>query len=151
MRTVTFGVDDGTDPSNSGTRTVGVTPVNDPPDVALAGTPVTYTEGDASTPVDPTLTVTDLDDPTLTRAQVHVLGFHADEEWVHAIGDGSISVTYDQATGTLDFAGVASAVDLRDGVAHRRVPQRQRRPDGGHPHGGVPGRRRHRLRADHLA
>jgi hypothetical protein len=101
VRTVTYQVDDGTDPSNTDTRTVTVTPVNDPPAIGLAGGVLIYTEGDRTTAVDPNLTVTELDDPTLTRAQARAPGLVTGEEYLTAVGDNGITVTSDRSTGTL--------------------------------------------------
>ena len=70
-RTVQFQVNDGTVNSNASTRTVTVAAVNDAP-VVTAGTTITFTEGDAATPIATTLTATDVDDTNLESATVQI-------------------------------------------------------------------------------
>ena len=75
-RTVQFQVNDGTVNSNTSTRNVTVAAVNDAP-VVTAGTILTFTEGNAATPIATTLTATDADDTNLESATVQITGNYA--------------------------------------------------------------------------
>ncbi|KJC39075.1 hypothetical protein UP09_24605 [Bradyrhizobium sp. LTSP885] len=74
-RTVSYGVDDGTLPSNLSTATIHVTPVNDPP-VVTFGAITGFTEPPNGTPaansvpitIAPSLTISDVDSSNLTSA-----------------------------------------------------------------------------------
>ena len=66
-RTVSWQVTDGTFTSNTATSTINVAAVNDPP-VLTAGATLGYIENDPATPIDTTITITDLDSANLTGA-----------------------------------------------------------------------------------
>jgi hypothetical protein len=109
-RLVSFTVDDGAASSNTGWRTISVVPVNDPTTIATSGGAITFTEGDAPAAVDDTLTVTELDDPAVTRAEVHVTtGFHSGEDHLSVTTVAGVIAAWDGTTGTLDLSGAASA------------------------------------------
>jgi hypothetical protein len=109
LRSVTIVVVDGADTSNLGTRTVSVVPVNDAPTIGLAGSTLTFTEGDAPAPVDGSLTVTELDDPSITRAEVQIAsGYEPDEESISVSTAAGVTVDWDAETGTLALTGAAS-------------------------------------------
>jgi len=70
-RIIDFAVNDGTNASNNGSVTVNITSVNDAP-VLTAGGTLGYTENQAPTAIDTTVTITDVDSPTLTGATVQI-------------------------------------------------------------------------------
>jgi trimeric autotransporter adhesin len=113
-RTVTFQVDDGAaynNLSDAATRDVGVTAVNDAPELTTSAGSTAYTEGDAATPVDAALAATDPDDASLEGGEVRIAsGFEDGDELVFAEQLG-IAGDYDAATGVLTLTGTASVAD----------------------------------------
>jgi VCBS repeat-containing protein len=72
-RTVSFIVNDGALASNTATRGVTVTAVNDAPVLAaIEGGALAYTENDAATSITSTMTVADVDSLTLTTATITI-------------------------------------------------------------------------------
>lgn len=106
-RTVEFSVDDGTNPSNTVSRTVDVTPVNDLPTATLAGSGLTFTEGDSWLGVDNGLTVEDLDDAVLERARVRIGSHRSGEDEITVTLSGGLAKSWDAAAGQLTVYGVA--------------------------------------------
>jgi hypothetical protein len=113
-RTVSFQADDGAvfnNLSNTVTRDVAVTAVNDAPGVDASDGSTAYTEGDPATAIDSALTVSDVDDTNLDSAQVSVSsGFQAGDDLVFAAQNG-ISGVYDSDTGVLTLSGSASVAN----------------------------------------
>jgi hypothetical protein len=72
-RTVSWQVTDGTFSSNTATSTINVTSVNDAPQLTAGGT-LNYTENQAATAIDTTITITDADSANLTGATVQITG-----------------------------------------------------------------------------
>jgi hypothetical protein len=110
-RTVSFQVNDGgavANLSNTVTRDVAVTAVNDAPEVTTSADSTSYTIGDtAGVAVDADLTATDVDDPNLEKAQVSITGFEVGDELVFANQSG-ITGVYNTASGVLTLSGTAS-------------------------------------------
>ena len=113
-RTVTFQVDDGgaeNNLSNTVSRDVNVTPVNDAPVVTASDGSTTYVEETPGIDVDPDLTVSDVDDANLEAAQVRISsGFEAGDELVFT-DTASIDGDYDSGTGVLTLTGTATVAD----------------------------------------
>lgn len=70
-RTLAFVVSDGSYPSTASNKTVSITPVNDASAVTASIGASSFSEGTAAT-VDPALTITDVDSPTLSGATVTI-------------------------------------------------------------------------------
>ncbi|HLL90813.1 MAG TPA: putative Ig domain-containing protein, partial [Tepidisphaeraceae bacterium] len=109
-RTVSFGVNDGSANSNTATRNISVTAVNDAPLLAsIEGTSLAYAENNPATAVTSTLTVTDVDNANLTGATVQITGNYASGEDVLAFTDANgITGSWNAATGTLTLSGTAT-------------------------------------------
>ncbi|MEZ5652839.1 MAG: DUF4347 domain-containing protein [Burkholderiaceae bacterium] len=107
-RTVSFTVDDGGLPSNTVTRDVAVTAVNDAPALTgLEGAPLTYTENDPATAITTTLTVADPDSPTLASASVSISVNYVNGEDVLAFTNtANITGAFNAAAGVLTLTGV---------------------------------------------
>jgi hypothetical protein len=74
-KTVEFRVTDPhTTDSNTPTKEISITPVNSPPTVDAASAALSYTENDAATFVDPTLTVTEPEGDSLTGGSASITG-----------------------------------------------------------------------------
>jgi len=86
---------------------VDITPVNDAPVLAnLETAALAYSEGDPATPITATLTVTDVDNTTLSSADVRLSsGFQAGEDILAAPALGNITVNYNASTGVLTLSG----------------------------------------------
>ena len=113
-RTIAFQVDDGgavENLSDEATRDVGITPVNDAPEVTTTDGSTSYVVGDPAATIDSSVSVFDVDDANLESAQVRISsGFEAGDELVLADQPG-IDEAYDADTGVLTLTGSAPAGD----------------------------------------
>jgi len=106
-RTIRFNVFDGLDPSNSLNRPVAVTPVNDPPIVTGSQAQIQYTTGNLL--IDNTLTVTDLDNLTITGGSVSITNnFIAAEDQLNFTNQLGITGSYSAVTGVLTLSGTTT-------------------------------------------
>ncbi|HEV2813791.1 MAG TPA: Ig-like domain-containing protein [Solirubrobacteraceae bacterium] len=113
-RTVSFQVDDGApynNLSNTVTRDVAITPVNDAPEVATSAGSTAYTEGDAATAVDATLTVADVDDANLEGARATISAGHQAADALTFADQAGITGLYDGDTGVLTLSGTATVAE----------------------------------------
>ena len=109
VRTVSFMVKDALDDSNVLTRNITFNAVNDIPVLTgIEGTLLSYTEGQAATPVTASLTITDVDNVNLTSATVQIFsGFNTTND-VLVFTDGSgITSSFNTVTGMLTLTGPA--------------------------------------------
>jgi uncharacterized repeat protein (TIGR01451 family) len=102
----TFTVSDGAGGSIGSTAfNITVTPVNDAPAVTAGGT-LSYTENDAATPIDGTITVNDVDSPNLASATAQITGNYQNGQDVLSFANtGTITGSFDSATGKLTLTG----------------------------------------------
>ncbi len=108
-RTVSFTVSDGALNSTAATRDIAVTAVNDAPVVTTAGTALPTTENDPATAIDAGITVSDVDNTTLSGATVAITGNYANGQDVLAfVNAGGITGSWNAATGVLTLSGTAS-------------------------------------------
>lgn len=108
-RLVDVTVNDGTTDSTVSRTTINVNPVNDAPVVSGAGGTLAYTEGDAATVIDGTLTVSDVDDTNIESATVSLTGGLVTSEDVLALTSAfGITGSYSSATGILSLSGTAT-------------------------------------------
>jgi hypothetical protein len=107
-RTVSWQVNDGAGAnnlSNVPTSTINVTPVNDAP-VLTAGGSLTYTEANAPSAIDNTVTVSDVDNVNITGATVQITGNYLSAQDVLSFTTiGSISGVFNSGTGTMTLSG----------------------------------------------
>ena len=88
-RTLSFVItDDGNLPSAAVTRDVTVNSTNDAP-VLANGSSVNFIEADPAVIINPNITVTDLDNPTLSSATVTITNFVIGEDVLGFVNDGS--------------------------------------------------------------
>lgn len=121
-RTISFVVNDGTNNSNTATKQVSITAVNDAPIVTTSAGTIAFTEGNnvTSTPVvvDSGVTVSDADNSTLASATVSITtNFQASEDLLaftnsNSTNYGNISPSYNSSTGvlTLTSSGATATV-----------------------------------------
>ena len=73
IRTVTFQINDGDVDSNTVTRDINFTAVNDAPTLAnIEGVPVSYTEGGSPVSITANLSLVDLDDVNIELSLIHI-------------------------------------------------------------------------------
>ncbi|MBR0643935.1 beta strand repeat-containing protein [Plastoroseomonas hellenica] len=95
------------------TASITVTAVGDAP-VVVAGGSLAYTENQAATAINATLTVTDIDSATLTGATVSIgTGFVSGEDVLGFVNQLGITGTYDASSGVLTLTGTASIADYQ--------------------------------------
>jgi hypothetical protein len=109
-RTLTIVVNDGAGSNNLSaavSRQIVVTAVNDAPVVAnVEGTPLSYLENQAPTPISATLTVSDADSVNLVGATVQITGNYASSQDVLGFAStASITGSWTAGTGTLTLTG----------------------------------------------
>jgi Bacterial Ig domain len=110
-RTVEFAVDDGeatNSASNVASKTVTVTPANDPPVVGLSASTPTFTEDGPAVVVDAGLTVTDPDSASLTGATVSITSGLRTGDVLAATVSPPLVASYDSPTGVLTITGAST-------------------------------------------
>ena len=112
-RTVSFAVNDGTDPSVASTKTMSVTAVNDAPGVTASGGTTAATR-QVAIAVDAGLALSDLDSANLTSATVSITtGFQTGEDVLTFVNQAGISGSYDSGAGVLTLSGSASVANYQ--------------------------------------
>ncbi|ULP70924.1 DUF4347 domain-containing protein [Nodularia sphaerocarpa] len=112
-RTIGFSVNDGTDTSTQGTRNVTITAVNDAPVVNTTSTALSYIEN-ATTIIDPAITVTDVDSPNLASATVRITsGFVSAQDILSFTNQNGITGNYNNSTGVLTLTGAATVANYQ--------------------------------------
>jgi VCBS repeat-containing protein len=101
----TYKVSDGSAFSNIATVTISIALVNDAPAVTAGGA-LTFTEGDAATVIDNTITISDSDSSNLVGATVAISGNYANGQDVLGFTNtANITGTFNAVTGTLTLTG----------------------------------------------
>ncbi|MBF0108595.1 MAG: tandem-95 repeat protein [Magnetococcales bacterium] len=110
-RTVTIKVNDGDLDSALASYSIVVVAVNDAPSMT-AGSTLNYTENDAATVVESSLTVTDLDNASLTGASATISSGYqndtSDSDTLAFADSGGITGSWDATTGVLTLTGSAT-------------------------------------------
>ena len=114
-RVITFRVNDGTDNSNTLTRSISITPVNNPPVLAgIETTALAYTEGTGPVSVSNTITVADEDDLTLPSATVSITANYKNTQDVLSFTNANgVTGSWNVATGMLTLTGNVSPVQMQ--------------------------------------
>jgi hypothetical protein len=92
------------------TATISVTA---PPTVSLSSGALTFTQGQAPTPLDPGLTITDPGSASLTGATVQIVGYVGGEDIVSFANQNGITGSWDAAAGTLTLTGSATLANYQ--------------------------------------
>ncbi|WP_224742344.1 beta strand repeat-containing protein, partial [Cysteiniphilum sp. SYW-8] len=104
-RTVSFVVNDGDVNSSAVTSTINVTAVNDAA-VVTAGAVLSYTENDAASVIDNTITINDVDDTNLESASVTISNNYVNGEDILAfVNTANITGSFNAGTGALTLTG----------------------------------------------
>ena len=113
MRTVTFVVNDGLRDSNTASRTITLTAVNDAPAVTGATGSLAYTEN-ATTVLVPAITVTDADSANLSSATVDMTtSYSSTQDTLAFVNQNGITGTYTVATGVMALTGSSSVANYQ--------------------------------------
>jgi VCBS repeat-containing protein len=129
-RTVSWQVNDGAALSNVATSTVTVTPVNDAP-VLTAGGTLNYTENDAATAIDATITVTDSDSTNLTGATAQITSNYVNGEDILSFTTlGAISGSFNAATGTMTLSGTDTLANYQTALRSIKYNNLSDNPSG---------------------
>jgi len=110
QRTISFSVHDGDDPSNTQSRDVAVSGVNDPPALTnIESTPLQVSGDDAPTVITSSITVSDDDSQNMSGATVQISNNYVSSEDVLGYNNIlGISGSWNNTTGTLTLSGSAT-------------------------------------------
>lgn len=116
-RTISFVVNDGTSDSTTSTKVVTVGTVNDTPTVQSSSGVTSFIEGSGKVSIDSSLTLSDVDSPTLASAKVNISGgfVTGEDELVFANDSstmGNIVANYDGVTGIMTLASPGATATL---------------------------------------
>src|SRR5262249_51146217 len=124
-RTVTYQINDGATNSNTVTSTVNVTAVNDA-SVLATGSTLNYTENGAAAAVNGSITVSDVDNTTLSTATVSITrNFASGQDTLSFTnsGMGNIVGSYNAATGVMSLSSADNTATLAQWQAALRAVQ----------------------------
>lgn len=111
-RTVEFQISDGFVSSNTISRDIIVTPVNDPPDVStITGTPtpLAYDEGEGAVAIDTQIEVNDPDDTNMESARVYLTNYVEGEDFLDFTNAfGITNDGFNSTSGELALSGTAT-------------------------------------------
>ena len=114
-RTVSFTVNDGDENSNTLTKQINITAVNNAP--VLASTEVAiliYTEGDAATAITSTINVSDVDDTNIESATIQIMeNYQNGQDVLSFTNQNGITCTWTTATGTMALSGSATLANYQ--------------------------------------
>ena len=122
-----------------------VSAVNDAP-VLTAGGTLAYTENQAATAIDGTITVTDVDSTNLVGATIQITRQLRQRPGRPVLRDRPLGITgtFNATTGTLTLTGTTTRRQLPDGATQRPVRQHLERSLDAGPDGHLAGQRRRR-------
>ncbi|MEZ5658200.1 MAG: hypothetical protein R3E83_06620 [Burkholderiaceae bacterium] len=114
-RTLSFVVTDGVTSSNTVTRNIDITAVNDAPVLnGIEGAPLAVTENGPATAVTATLTVSDVDSASLASATVSITANYANGEDLLGFADtANITGSWNASTGVLSLSGSDSVANYQ--------------------------------------
>lgn len=108
-RSIAITVNDGVS-STTQLRTFKVLPVNDLPLIITSNAdPLRYTENQAPTVIDPTLTISDLDNTTLFQATVSLSPFIAGQDVLGFQSTGAITAAFNSTSGVLTLTALSAS------------------------------------------
>ncbi|MBT6246327.1 MAG: hypothetical protein HOI43_12995, partial [Gammaproteobacteria bacterium] len=108
-RTVTWLVNDGSSNSSGVTSTITVADVDDAPVLSGAGGTLAYTEDDAATAIDTTLSLTDIDTTNMASATITISsGYQASEDALAFTNANGITGSWNSGSGIMTLSGSAT-------------------------------------------
>jgi hypothetical protein len=118
VRIVEFTVNDGQMNSNSITRSINLTPVNDPPVLAGSGV-TTFTEQGAQVPIASDITSSDIDSTNFVSAIAAIVGNFTSGDQLFFVNQAGITGVYNSSTGVLTLNGTSSVANYQ--IALRNI------------------------------
>lgn len=117
-RTVSFSVSDGLANSNIANRIISVTPVNDPPTVAINQGNLTYSASSSgAVAIAPAFTVTDPDSNFATIAKIQIVGgYERGKDILTFVNTKTITGIFDVASGTMTLSGTDTFSNYRAAI-----------------------------------
>ncbi len=117
-RTVSFTVNDGASNSNTLTRDIGITVVNDAPvEASIEGAALAYTENAGAVVITNTLALSDVDDTQLESALIQITGNYATGEDVLSFVDqNGITGSWNAVTGAMNLSGTATVAHYQSAL-----------------------------------
>ena len=119
-RIITFVVNDHTADSNSLTRTIILTPVNDPPVLSGASQILYFSENSLAIPVAPQLSITDVDHLTLQSAVISITPVSPSRDTMEDIlafeNTENITSTWNKTLATLTLQGQATIAEYQQAL-----------------------------------
>ncbi|HKP89926.1 MAG TPA: tandem-95 repeat protein [Thermoleophilaceae bacterium] len=113
-KTIEFQVNDGGADSNTPTKEIALTLVNDAPTVTMTAAALSYTENEGRKDIDTGLDLVDADSAQLTGATVSIsAGFSSAQDELAFNDQNGITGDYNDSTGVLTLSGPASVSDYR--------------------------------------
>jgi hypothetical protein len=130
QRTVRFRVNDGDDDSNSRTRNINITALNDAPVLAsIEGTALSYTEGEGAVDITDNITIMDVDDININSATAEITGnYDNTEDALSFITAGGISGNWNSSTATLTLSGTATLDNYQSALRNIRYTNSSQNP-----------------------
>ena len=130
-RTVSFTVNDGDVNSNTLTRDIDVTSVNDATvSSSIEGTALSYTENDGAVNVTSSIAFTDVDDTNIESAVVQITGgYNSGEDVLSFTDQNGISGAYDSVSGTWTLSGTATLAEYETAIRSITYTNSSEQPD----------------------
>jgi len=118
QRAISFTIDDGDATSNTLTRVIDITPVNDAPLLTtIESAPAIYIENSPGINITGNLSVSDADDTNLEFAVITITGNHnAAEDSLLFVDQSGITGSYDPIAGVLTLTGSATAAAYQTAI-----------------------------------
>ena len=118
IRTISFFINDGAANSDTLQRNIKVIAVNNPPVLAkIDSTTLNYTEGNSAEQITKTITVNDVDNKTLSSAEIIITGnFSNVEDRLIYSNQNGISGNYNSSTGVLTLTGNSSLTNYQSAL-----------------------------------
>ncbi len=131
QRIISFTVNDGTDNSNTLTRTINITSINNAPVLTNIETePLIFTENDLPVQITNTITITDPDNTTMDSAAIQIVNnYQRDEDVLIFDNRDEIKGTWNNSSGMLTLKGSASASDYQSALRAVKYQNISEKPD----------------------
>jgi len=129
-RTVNFTINDGDNNSNTSTRQINITAVNDAPELAVIEVAaLSYTKGEAATEITSTIEVTDIDDANIENANIQITTNYSNgEDILSFTNQNGIRGTWDPALGKLTLLGSSSLANYQTALRNIRYNNTSNNP-----------------------
>jgi hypothetical protein len=116
-RTISYTITDNDGSSNTITQNINITAVNDLPDVTASVTALAYAENDSAIALDNALTITDLDNTTLTSATIQITNNYINGEDILTFTNTfGITGSFNTTNGMLTLTGTTTVANYQAAI-----------------------------------